>query len=86
MRKSKYGESQITEILQEPEAGPAVAEVARKHGIIVATFYRWLSKCGGMSVSDMQWRHKLEQENTRHQRAVDRRQQKATGNRAFLLS
>lgn len=40
MRKSKYSESQIAAILQEAEAGLAVAEVARKHGISAATFYQ----------------------------------------------
>jgi putative transposase len=68
MRKSKYGESQIAAILQEAEAGLAVAEVARKHGISAATFYQWRSKYGGMSVSDMQRLRELEQENARLKR------------------
>jgi putative transposase len=33
MRKSKFSEVQITAILKEAEAGVAVTEVARKHGI-----------------------------------------------------
>jgi putative transposase len=68
MRKSKYSESQIAAILQEAEAGLAVAEVARKHGISAATFYQWRSKYGGMSVSDMQRLRELEQENARLKR------------------
>jgi putative transposase len=68
MRKSKYTESQIAAILQEAEAGVAVAEVARKHGISAATFYQWRSKYGGMSVSDMQRLRELEQENARLKR------------------
>ncbi|MEO8779934.1 MAG: transposase [Rhodanobacter sp.] len=68
MRKSKYTESQIAAILQEAEAGLAVAEVARKHGISAATFYQWRSKYGGMSVSDMQRLRELEQENARLKR------------------
>ena len=68
MRKSKFSESQIAGILQEAEAGVAVAEVARKHGISAATFYQWRSKYGGMSVSDMQRLRELEQENTRLKR------------------
>jgi putative transposase len=68
MRKSKYSESQIAAILQEAEAGLAVAEVARKHGIRAATFYQWRSKYGGMSVSDMQRLRELEQENARLKR------------------
>lgn len=68
MRKSKFSESQIAEILKEAEAGMAVAEVARKHGISAATFYAWRSKYGGMSVSDMQRLRELEQENARLKR------------------
>lgn len=68
MRKSKFSESQIAGVLQEAEAGVAVSEVARKHGISAATFYQWRSKYGGMSVSDMQRLRELEQENTRLKR------------------
>lgn len=65
MRKSKFSESQIAEILKEAEGGLAVADLARKHGISGATFYQWRSKYGGMSVSDMQRLRELEQENGR---------------------
>jgi len=68
MRKSKFTESQIAGILKEAEAGMAVAEVARKHGISAATFYAWRSKYGGMSVSDLQRLRELEQENARLKR------------------
>ena len=68
MRKSKFTESQIAGILQEAEAGVAVTEVARKHGISAATFYQWRSKYGGMAISDMQRLRELEQENARLKR------------------
>ncbi len=68
MRKSKFSESQIAEIVKEVETGMAVAEVARKHGVSAATFYQWQSKYGGMSVSDMQRLRELEQENARLKR------------------
>ena len=41
MRKSKFTESQIVGILGEGEAGLPVAEVCRKHGISVPTYYQW---------------------------------------------
>ena len=68
MRKSKFSEVQIAAILKEAEAGVAVAEVARKHGISAATFYQWRAKYGGMEVSDLQRMRELEQENARLKR------------------
>ena len=68
MRKSKFSESQIAEVLKEAEAGVPVADVVRKHGISQPTFYAWRSKYGGMSVSDMQRLRELEQENARLKR------------------
>lgn len=68
MRKSKFSEVQIAPVLKEAEAGVAVAEVARKHGISAATFYQWRSKYGGMEVSDLQRMRELEQENQRLKR------------------
>lgn len=74
MRKSKFSESQIAEILKEAEAeaGVAVAELSRKHGISAALFYQWRSKYGGMSVSDLQRLRELEQENGRLKRMYPR--------------
>ena len=37
MRKSRFTEGQILAILGEGEAGLAVAEICRKHGISTAT-------------------------------------------------
>ena len=68
MRKSKFSEVQIAAVLKEAEAGVAVAEVARKHGISSATFYQWRSKYGGMEVSDLQRMRELEQDNLRLKR------------------
>jgi putative transposase len=64
MPNSKFTESQIAGIVQEAEAGVAVAEVARKLGISAVTFYQRRSRYGGMSVSDMQRLCEREQENT----------------------
>ena len=65
MRKLKFSESKIAAILKEVEAGVAVSEVSRKHGVSANTIYQWRSKFGGMSVSDMQRLRELEAENAR---------------------
>lgn len=68
MRKSKFSESQIVAILKESEAGLAVAEVCRNHGISAATYYAWKSKYAGASVSDLTRMRELEAENVRLKR------------------
>ncbi len=65
MRKLKFSESKIAAILKEVEAGVAVSEVSRKHGVSASTIYQWRSKFGGMAVSDMQRLRELEAENAR---------------------
>ena len=46
MKKSRFTESQIVAILKEGEAGVAVSQLTRKHGISAATYYHWKSKYG----------------------------------------
>jgi len=60
MRKSKFSESQIVSILKDAEGGIAVADLLRKHGISKATFFKWRSKYGGASVSDVKRLRELE--------------------------
>ena len=40
-------------ILKQGEAGMAVSDICREHGISNATFYNWRSKYGGMDASLM---------------------------------
>jgi putative transposase len=68
MRKSKFSESQIVEILKEAESGVPVAELLRKHAIAKATFFKWRSKYGGATVSDMKRLRELEAENAKLKR------------------
>jgi putative transposase len=67
MKKSKFSESQIVAILKEGEAGLAVAELCRKHGISAATYYAWKSKYADATVALTRMRE-LEAENARLKR------------------
>lgn len=51
MKRSRFSEEQIIEILKEREPGMSTADVCRKHGVSSATFYKWKSRYGGLEVS-----------------------------------
>ena len=65
MKKSRYSDSQIINILKQADAGTAVPDLCREHGMSSATFYAWRSKYGGMDVSMMKRLKELEDENRR---------------------
>ncbi len=62
IKKSRFTENQIVAILKEAEIGIAVTKVLRSHGISVATFYNWRSKCGGLEASELKRVKELEQQ------------------------
>lgn len=65
MKKSRYSDSQILNILKQAEAGTPVAELCREHGMSSAAFYKWRAKFGGMDASLMRRMKELEAENKR---------------------
>src|ERR1051325_8839725 len=65
MKKSKYSESQIVNILKEAESGVSVEDLSRQHGFSKASFYKWKAKYSGMSVSEVKRMKELEEENRR---------------------
>ncbi len=70
MKRKRYSEEQIIGILKEAEAGLAVSDLLRKHGIAQGTFYRWKAKYGGLDVSEAKRLKALEDENRRLKRLV----------------
>ncbi len=68
MKKSRFTETQIVAILNEADAGIAVKDICRKHGIAPATYYKWKSKYGGLSASELKRINELEAENNKLKR------------------
>ena len=68
MKKSKFSDTQIVSILKEAEAGIPVKEVCRQHQISSACYYKWKSKFGGLSVSELRRNRELEAENSKLKR------------------
>jgi putative transposase len=68
MKKARYTENQIFQILKEAQAGIPVPDLCRKHGMSNASFYKWRSKYGGMDTSMMKRMKELESENARLKR------------------
>lgn len=70
MKKSRFTEAQIVSILNDWDAGTAVAELSRKHGIHTNTLRLWRSKYGGLQASDLVKLKQLEDETGRMRRII----------------
>ena len=56
--------------MKEHEAGVAVADLCRKHGVSDASIYKWKARFGGLDVSEAKRLRALEDENTRLKRLL----------------
>ena len=70
MKRNRFSEEQIIGILKEHEAGIAVSELCRKHGVSDASIYKWKAKFGGMDVSEAKKLRGLEEENAKLKRLL----------------
>ena len=70
MRKKRYTEEQIFDILKQGDSGMKVPELCRKYGVSEATYFRWKSKYAGMELSDLKQMKAMESENSRLKRLV----------------
>ena len=65
MRKSKFTDKQIVEILRIIEDGAPVVETLREKGVSKDTYYKWKQKFNGMQSSDVKKLRELERENAK---------------------
>lgn len=65
MKRKRFTENQILNILKEAEAGRAVTDLCREYGFGKSTFYKWKAKYGGMDASALRRMKELEEENRR---------------------
>ena len=68
MKKKRFNEIQILNILKEYESGISATDLSRKYGIGESTIYAWQSKYAGMDLSDLKRLRQLEDENNRLKR------------------
>jgi putative transposase len=68
MKKSRFSEQQIINILKQADAGVKAQDLCRQHGISDATYYKWKSKYGGMEASDIKRLREVEVENSKLKR------------------
>lgn len=70
MKKSRFTEEQIIQIITEGSGGEGIDELCRKHGISKGTYYQWKAKFGGMTISEARRLRTLEGENSKLKKLV----------------
>ncbi len=63
MKRSRFTQEQIIQVLQEVQAGGTARDICRRHGVSEQTLYRWKAKYGNMQASDVRRLKQLEDEN-----------------------
>lgn len=70
MKKSRFSEHQLVQILKQADAGMKTADICRQYGISETTYYNWKAKYGGMESSDIKRLRELEAEHQRLKRML----------------
>ena len=65
MKRKRFTEEQIIQVLKEADAGLPIGELSRKYGISDATYYNWKARFAGMTIADVKRLKVLEEENRR---------------------
>lgn len=65
MKRKRYTEVQIIQMLKEHEAGITIENLACKHGVAKSSLQRWKAKFSGMEVSEAKKLRELESENSK---------------------
>lgn len=68
MKKKRFNESQVLNVLKEYESGVSATDLSRKYGVGESTIYAWHSKYAGMDLSELKRLRQLEDENNRLKR------------------
>ena len=63
MKKSRFSEQQIINILKQADAGVKVQDLCRQFGVSDATYYKWKSKYGGMEAAGIKRLREIEAKN-----------------------
>ena len=70
MKRTRYTEQQILEILGQLEAGTSISDLTRLPGVAMTTIYGWKAKYGGMTKDKTHKFRQLEAENQRLKKLV----------------
>ncbi len=72
MKKSRFSEEKMVQILRETDKDP-VKQVAKKHGVSEQTIYAWRKRFGTLEAVDVKRLRQLEQENAKLKKLVAER-------------
>lgn len=70
MKRSRFTEEQITQILAAYRSGISQSELARKHNVTTTTISTWHRKYGQMQGTELRKMKSLEEENNKLKRIV----------------